>query len=234
MLEIVDLLVHKVDERAKIIFLSDAAQALVEYANINLEYLNPILQNKIYHTENPLSIQKLIKSGRLLICRDIQEYLDQKKASQSYNEYQREILICSHESLRLGDSVYWLFNLNKHAALSSHLILTEPHNDLLLRPFKNSLKVHYCPVNATISRASLSQLTTKLNPKRVISPYDISVIQPQTSCVVDSIQKGQTKQLEEDEIGSLKYKGVCPTSIASVIRIQPSADGRMISRVTDL
>ena len=43
MLEIVDLLVHKVDERAKIIFLSDAAQALVEYANINLEYLNPIL-----------------------------------------------------------------------------------------------------------------------------------------------------------------------------------------------
>jgi hypothetical protein len=71
MLEIVDLLVHKVDERAKIIFLSDAAQALVEYANINLEYLNPILQNKIYHTENPLSIQKLIKSGRLLICRDI-------------------------------------------------------------------------------------------------------------------------------------------------------------------
>jgi hypothetical protein len=63
MLEIVDLLVHKVDERAKIIFLSDAAQALVEYANINLEYLNPILYNKIYH--------KLIKSGRLLICRDI-------------------------------------------------------------------------------------------------------------------------------------------------------------------
>lgn len=81
MLEIVDLLVHKVDERAKIIFLSEAAQALVEYANINLEYLNPILQNKIYHTEMPLSIQKLLKTGRLLICRDIQEYLDTKKVN---------------------------------------------------------------------------------------------------------------------------------------------------------
>jgi len=41
------------------------------------------------------------------------------------NEYQREIFICSHESLRLGDSVYWLFNLNKHAQSTSHLILTE-------------------------------------------------------------------------------------------------------------
>jgi hypothetical protein len=43
MLEIVDLLVHKVDEKVKIIFMSEAAQALVEYANINLEYLNPML-----------------------------------------------------------------------------------------------------------------------------------------------------------------------------------------------
>ena len=79
MLEIVDLLVHKVDEKVKIVFLSESAQQLVEYANINLEYLNPMLQNKIYHNENPLSIQKLIKSGRLLICKDIQEYLEIKK-----------------------------------------------------------------------------------------------------------------------------------------------------------
>lgn len=81
MLEIVDLLVHKVDQRVQIVFMSEAAQALVEYANINLEYLNQTLQNKIYHTENPLAIQKLIKSGRLLICKDIQEYLDHKKVN---------------------------------------------------------------------------------------------------------------------------------------------------------
>jgi len=52
---------------------------LIEYANINLEYLNPMLQSKIYNTENPLSFQKLIKSGRLLICKDIQDYLKIKK-----------------------------------------------------------------------------------------------------------------------------------------------------------
>lgn len=114
-LEIIDLLLHKVDEHVQIVFMSESALSLIEYANINLEYLNPMLQNKIYNTENPLSFQKLIKSGRLLICKDIQEYLKIKKQGSSMNEYQREIFICSHESLRLGDSVYWLYNLNKHA-----------------------------------------------------------------------------------------------------------------------
>lgn len=59
--------------------MSDAAQALIEYANINLEYLNPMLQSKIYSTENPLSFDKLIKSGRMLIYKDIQEYLASHK-----------------------------------------------------------------------------------------------------------------------------------------------------------
>lgn len=59
-LEIVDILLHKLDSRVKIVFMSEAAQSLIEYANINLEYLNPMLQGKIYNTENPLSFDKLI------------------------------------------------------------------------------------------------------------------------------------------------------------------------------
>ena len=55
----------------KIVFISEAANALIEYANINLEYLNPMLQRKIYNTENPLSFDKLIKSGRLTIFKDV-------------------------------------------------------------------------------------------------------------------------------------------------------------------
>jgi len=42
-LEIVDLLLHKIDEQVKIVFMSEAALSLIEYANINLEYLNPML-----------------------------------------------------------------------------------------------------------------------------------------------------------------------------------------------
>ena len=94
-MEIVDLLLHKVDDHVQIVFMSESALSLIEYANINLEYLNPMLQNKIYNTENPLSFQKLIKSGRLLICKDIQDYLKIKKQGQSMNEFQREIFIHS-------------------------------------------------------------------------------------------------------------------------------------------
>lgn len=42
-LEIVDILMHKLDDRVKIVFMSEAALPLIEYANINLEYLNPML-----------------------------------------------------------------------------------------------------------------------------------------------------------------------------------------------
>ena len=183
-LEIVDILLHKLDERVKIVFMSEAALPLIEYANINLEYLNPMLQNKIYHTENPLSFDKLLRSGRLSIYKDIQEYLSSHKknhatsASDSqlftFNEYQRELLICSHQSLRLGDSVYWLHNLNKHLASSSQLILTDPYHlddDLFLKPFQNNLKVHYCPINPSVNFQELNHIINTLQPKHIISPY---------------------------------------------------------------
>jgi len=91
-----------------------------------------------------------------------------------FNEYERELLICSHQSLRLGDSVYWLHNFNKHSPATSSLILTDPYlinNDLLLKPFKNNLKVHYCPINPSVNFKELSTIINGLTPKHVISPY---------------------------------------------------------------
>ena len=85
-IEIVDILLHKLDDRVKIVFMSEAAHALIEYANINLEYLNPMLQQKIYSTENPLSFDKLIKSGRLSIYKDIQEYLSSHKKQHAHHD----------------------------------------------------------------------------------------------------------------------------------------------------
>jgi hypothetical protein len=71
LLEVIDLLAYKIDERVRLVFMGEAAQPLIEYANINLEYLSPKLQSKIYHTENPLPFEKLTKKGRLLVCKDI-------------------------------------------------------------------------------------------------------------------------------------------------------------------
>lgn len=182
-LEIVDILLHKLDQRIKIVFMSESANSLIEYANINLEYLNPMLQDKIYNTENPLSFDKLVNQGRLAIYKDIQEYLTSHKKRHhsgndqqlfTFNEYERELLICSHQSLRLGDAVYWLHNLNKHLASHSHLILTDPYlldNELLLKPFRNQLKVHYCPINPSVNFKELNKIVNSLKPRHIISPY---------------------------------------------------------------
>ena len=81
-----DLLLHKLNDRVSIVVISDSAHSVVQYSNINLEYLNTKLQEKIYKnlfsnskehpgTENPLSFDILLKSGRMQIFPTIQEYL---------------------------------------------------------------------------------------------------------------------------------------------------------------
>ena len=119
LLELVDHLLHKIQDQVSIVVLSESAHSVVEYSNINLEYLNQKLQAKIYNTEQPLSFDKLLSSNRLKIFSSVQEYLNSKKASFSINqnkivqnEFQRELFITSHESLRLGEATYLMQNMN--------------------------------------------------------------------------------------------------------------------------
>lgn len=39
-LEICDLLLYKIDERVKIVLISESAHPIIQFANINIEYLN--------------------------------------------------------------------------------------------------------------------------------------------------------------------------------------------------
>lgn len=71
LLELVDLLLHKLNDQVQIVVISYSAYSVVQYANINLEYLNRKLQEKIYLTENPLSFDKLFKQNRLKIYSNI-------------------------------------------------------------------------------------------------------------------------------------------------------------------
>ena len=99
--------------------ISESAHSVFQYANINLEYLNQKLQDKIYMTENPLSFDKLLKSNRMRIFSNVEEYLNSRKAPFGVqgkklipNDYCRELLITTHESLRIGEVTYLLHNLN--------------------------------------------------------------------------------------------------------------------------
>lgn len=98
LLELVDLLLHRLSELVKIVVISPSAKSVIQYANINLEYLNHKLQDKIYITESPLSFDKLMQGGRMQIFSDVEEYLTSKKNQQGMivNDFSRELFITSH------------------------------------------------------------------------------------------------------------------------------------------
>lgn len=195
LLELCDIMYQNVSDQVRIVVISESANSVIQYSNINLDYLNVKLQEKIYHTENPLSFDKLIKANRLKIFRNIEEYLNSKKVSVNGinmipNDYSRELFITTHESLRLGDSAYLFQNLNMQIkafqrsepkiACEFSVILTDPllgnssyQDDLFMKPFAqfNSINIFRCPISASIACSnafSFLKFLSAINPKRVL------------------------------------------------------------------
>jgi hypothetical protein len=155
-LEIVDLILYKTSER--VIFISEAANQVIQYSNINVEYLSKMLQKKIYDSQSPFNFDKLFQQERFFVFNNIEQYLDYKKERGTlYHEnYSKEIILVSSPNLRMGDSVYWLHNLNKHYASTSFMILTEPslvNNELLMKPFASisNVKTFHNPIDPNLS-----------------------------------------------------------------------------------
>ena len=93
-----------------------------------------------------------------------------------HENYSKEIILVSSPNLRLGDSVYWLHNLNKHYASTSFMILTEPsllNSELLMKPFANlsTVKTFHSPIDPNLSASQLNKLLIHLRPKRLVCPY---------------------------------------------------------------
>ena len=54
------------------------------------------------------------------------------------------------------------------------MILTDPQSiddELLLKPFSNNLKVHYCEINPAVTFSDLNAIINNLQPKHIITPY---------------------------------------------------------------
>ena len=72
------------------------------------------------------------------------------------DDYIRELILVSEPSLRLGDSAYWLHNLNKHHAPTSFVILTDPllsGNPLLMKPLLkvSNVKTFHSPIDPNLT-----------------------------------------------------------------------------------
>eukprot|EP00347_Sterkiella_histriomuscorum_P005551 403356179 len=271
-LEIVDLLIHKITH-ARIIFISESANQLIQYSNINVEYLNQKLQTKILSSENPFSFDKLFKEERLFVFKNIKEYLEYKKEKAMgmavIDEFCQELIITTSPNLRIGEAVYWLHHLNKYQPSQNFMILTDPqycNNDLLMKPFAkvNNIRVLHSPIDLNLSFQQLNNLVNRLKPKRVICPRDYmrqgnnpttyqmnqknsgnmssSMDQPSNkNCliiedediVVETLIKGATLHLSENEFGELKYKGQCSAYYANHIK-QKAKGQTYITRIACL
>ncbi|CDW78963.1 integrator complex subunit 9-like [Stylonychia lemnae] len=257
-LEIIDILIHKLTN-VRIIFISESADQIMQYANISVEYLNQKLQTKIQGSENPFQFEKLLNDDRMQVFSNIEQYLEHKKEKQlmnggigSFDEFSKEIIITSHPSMRLGESSYWLNHLNKNNQSQSFMILTDSqfcHDELLMKPFAkaNNVKVLYSPIDPNLTFTQLNNILNKFKPKRLICPASYTreqksvgidqanfknalIIQDLEGTVVNTIKESMTVCLTDDDIGTLKYKGLCPTLIANKIKIK-NKNQQKISRV---
>lgn len=113
---------------------------------------------------------------------NIEKYLEYQKENGTlqHEKFTKEIILVSSANMRLGDSIYWLHNLNKHYASTSFMILTEPtftNNELLMKPFLNvnNVKTFHSPIDPNLSASQLCVLINHLRPKRLICPQSYVV-----------------------------------------------------------
>jgi hypothetical protein len=157
------------------------------------------------------------------VFKDIEGYLQSQKERAHHDEYLREIILVSQPSLRLGDSPYWLHNLNKHHSANSFLIITDPFlagNDLLMKPFAQASKVRvfHSPLDQNLAAHQLTRILNKLQPRHLICPHLEHLVTDSQITVVHSIHQGQTVSLPESQIGNFKYMGLCPLNLANLIK----------------
>jgi hypothetical protein len=119
-----------------------------------------MLQKKIYDSQSPFNFDKLFAQDRFFVFPDVQAYLAFKKdrGTLNHDEGIKEIILVSSANLRLGDSAYWLHNLNKNFAQSGFVLLTDAtlaSNDLLMKPFTagglSKLRVFHNPIDTNLT-----------------------------------------------------------------------------------
>jgi hypothetical protein len=124
-LEILDLLINSISSRFLIRIFSGSAEGIKAFSNLNLDYLNKKLQDKILDSNDPFEFDKLKKDSKFDIFNNYTMY---QKAKQR-EEDSPELILATSSSLRMGDSTLWMYLLNKNQKIEKthySVILTDP------------------------------------------------------------------------------------------------------------
>ena len=103
-LEILEILNQTISPRFMVRIFSSSAEAIKSFSNLNLDYLNSKLQDKILDSSNPFDFDLLKKNNKFDIFTNYTDYMNSKKI----NEDSPELILATSSSLRMGDSVFWM------------------------------------------------------------------------------------------------------------------------------
>ena len=147
-LDILDILLNRFREKNVTFFIiSESLAPLINYGNANVEYLNPILQKKIYEAtpETPFSsYEKLKNFGRIMFFESIYEFQEKNNNSsleQIINRHTPSVYIFLDSTMRFGLSLNFLEAFEEIGAKNT-MILTDPFLQCkeVFFPFKRNVR----------------------------------------------------------------------------------------------
>lgn len=205
-LEILEVLTHSISPRLVVRIFSESAEGIKAFSNLNLDYLNTKLQDKILgkfpilyslvffdllilwiiDSLNPFDFDKLKKDNKFEIFTDQTGYMYATKP----NEDPPELILATSSSLRMGDAVFWMYQLNKKQIdneASCSILLTDPQfqSSFVTDPFEgsddvpsefaidithNKLPIVRIPIDPSPTIKQLNALLKKIKPKKVVWP----------------------------------------------------------------
>lgn len=136
-LELLDFLNQSISPNIHVRIFSGSAEGIKAFSNLNLDYLNQRLQDKILDSNNPFEFDKMKQNSKFEIFTDYDSYQKAKRSS----EDNPELILATNSNLRMGDSVLWMYIMNKHKKVENlkyKIILTDPQyqNEEVTHPFE--------------------------------------------------------------------------------------------------
>lgn len=136
-LELLDFLNQSISPNIHVRIFSGSAEGIKAFSNLNLDYLNQRLQDKILDSNDPFEFDKMKQNSKFEIFTDYTSYQKAKRSS----EDSPELILATNSSLRMGDSVLWMYIMNKQKKmedLNYKIILTDPQfqSGEVIHPFQ--------------------------------------------------------------------------------------------------
>ena len=180
-LDILDILLNRFREKNVTFFIiSESLEPLIKYGNANVEYLNPILQRKIYEStpETPFSsYEKLKNYGKIVFFNTIYEFQEKNNNSSLEHIIKKNtpsVYIFLDSTMRFGLSLKFLETFEE-IGFKNTIILTDPYLQCkeVFLPFKEKCKskIVYCPLDHRFTVSEFkNELLKKVLPKKILIP----------------------------------------------------------------